>query len=58
MTHKEPNRECLARLRDYLNNQQSEYSPKEIWTDDFTEKRPWPFQEDAGRECISFQLHV
>ena len=46
------NRAMLARLQDFLNNPDSKYSPSEIWSDDYTEKRPWPFQTGTGREGI------
>ena len=46
------NRETLARLQDFLNNPGSKYSSSEIWSDDYMEKRPWPFQTGTGREGI------
>ena len=48
----DPNRETLARLQDFLNDPGSKYSPSEIWSDDYMELRPWPFQTGTGREGI------
>jgi len=56
MIHPEDkNRKTLLHMVDYLNNPQTaEYPPNQIWTDNFIEKRPWPFQKGTGREGPTF----
>src|SRR5437016_3394108 len=49
------NRETLTRLEDFLNNPKTKYLPSEIWSDDYMEMRPWPFQTGTGREGIYTQ---
>jgi hypothetical protein len=50
LTLKDCNRAILDRLHDYLNNPETKYTPHDIWSDDYVEKRPWPFQEGTGRD--------
>jgi len=43
-------RATIGHLQDFLNNPESKYTPQEIWSDDFQEKRRWPFSRGTGRE--------
>ena len=45
-------RATIGRLQEFLNNPESKYTPEEIWSDEFQEKRRWPFSKGAGRRGI------